>query len=112
MRKGIENLRMRSRRFYRSRISMASALTPRETHRGRKHWLDAWHVAPSTNRDYDFIDGLRGVAILMVAASHHFYINPNSGVLMHSVGRVIGSVGHAVFLFYARSGFLISCAFG
>jgi peptidoglycan/LPS O-acetylase OafA/YrhL len=42
-------------------------------------WLDAWHVNPSANRDYDFIDGLRGIAILMVVCCHGIYVNPNAG---------------------------------
>ena len=77
----------------------------------RKHWLDSWHVSPSVNRDYDFIDGLRGIAILMVVFGHHFYINPNSGVLSHRIGSVIGTGGYGVTLFYTLSGFLISWAF-
>lgn len=78
---------------------------------GGKPWLDSWHVSPSVNRDYDFIDGLRGIAILMVVIGHHFYINPNSSALMHSVGSVIGTGGCGVTLFYALSGFLIAWPF-
>jgi hypothetical protein len=36
---------------------------PAKTEQGSRSWLDAWHVNPSVNRDYDFIDGLRGIAI-------------------------------------------------
>ena len=72
------------------------------------HWLDAWHVSPSVNRDYDFIDGLRGVAILMVVAGHLVYFNPKSGVFIHYVGGVFGVGGYGVTLFFALSGFLIS----
>lgn len=77
----------------------------------REHWLDSWHVSPSVNRDYDFIDGLRGIAILMVIVGHHFYINPNSSFSVRCVGSIIGMGGYGVTLFYALSGFLISWAF-
>ena len=45
-------------------------------------WLNAWHVNPSLNRDYDFIDGLRGIAILMVLCCHILYVNRRSGPVM------------------------------
>jgi peptidoglycan/LPS O-acetylase OafA/YrhL len=82
-----------------------------ETNPGLKAWLDAWHVNPSVNRDYDFIDGLRGVAILMVVVSHHLYFNPKSGALVHVLGSILGTGGHGVTLFFALSGFLISWPF-
>ncbi len=82
-----------------------------ETNLGPKSWLDAWHVNPSVNRDYDFIDGLRGVAILMVVVSHHLYFNPNSGLLVHVIGYILGTGGNGVTLFFALSGFLISWPF-
>jgi peptidoglycan/LPS O-acetylase OafA/YrhL len=76
-----------------------------------KHWVDAWHVNPSVNRDYDFIDGLRGVAILMVLACHHFYVNPKSGPAIQFIGGMLSGGGHGVVLFFALSGFLISWPF-
>lgn len=77
----------------------------------RQHWLDAWHVSPSANRDYDFIDGLRGVAILMVIIGHHFYINPGATGAVRYIGAIFGTGGYGVTLFYALSGFLISWPF-
>jgi peptidoglycan/LPS O-acetylase OafA/YrhL len=74
-------------------------------------WLDAWHVNPSVNREYDFIDGLRGVAILMVLACHFPYINPQSGTALHFISGMLGACGHGVTLFFALSGFLISWPF-
>jgi peptidoglycan/LPS O-acetylase OafA/YrhL len=82
-----------------------------ETKPEKKHWLDVWHVSPSANRDYDFIDGLRGIAILMVLAGHHFYVNPNSGQTVKYIGSLIGTGGYGVTLFFALSGFLISWPF-
>jgi len=76
-----------------------------------KHWLDSWHVSPSVNRDYDFIDGLRGLAILMVVISHHFYFNPNAHGLALYLGSFVGTGACGVTLFYALSGFLISWPF-
>ncbi len=81
-------------------------------HQGPKnHWLDSWHVDPSLNRNYDFIDGLRGIAILMVLACHHFYVNPEGGETSHFIGGVFKACGNGVILFFALSGFLISWPF-
>jgi len=77
----------------------------------KKHWLDAWHVNPSVNRDYDFIDGLRGVAILMVVGCHYFYFNRNAGPLMYWIGFIFLGGGRGVMLFFALSGFLIAWPF-
>jgi peptidoglycan/LPS O-acetylase OafA/YrhL len=76
-----------------------------------KHWLDGWHVTPTANRDYDFIDGLRGIAILMVIVAHAFYINPNAGFAVTLAGNIIGTGGYGVTLFFALSGFLIAWPF-
>jgi len=76
-----------------------------------KSWLDAWHVAPSTFRDYDFIDGLRGIAILLVVACHLVYVNPHANELVLLVGGVFGAGTFGVTVFFALSGFLISLPF-
>lgn len=55
-----------------------------------KHWLDVWHVNPSVNRNYDFIDGLRGIAILMVLVCHHVYVNSKSGPAIQFIGGILG----------------------
>jgi peptidoglycan/LPS O-acetylase OafA/YrhL len=82
-----------------------------ETNAAKKHRLDVWHVSPSVNRDYDFIDGLRGIAILMVVVGHHIYFNPKSGAFVHNVAGIFSVGGHGVTLFFALSGFLISWPF-
>ena len=82
-----------------------------QTYQPARHWLDSWHVDPSANRTYDFIDGLRGVAILMVLACHLIYAHePNS-----PAGRFLlhfsNSMGKGVNLFFTLSGFLIAWPF-
>ncbi len=74
-------------------------------------WLDVWHVSPSLNKDYDVIDGLRGIAILMVVASHILYHDPDGGTLERLIGGAIWAGGHGVTVFFALSGFLISLPF-
>lgn len=74
-------------------------------------WLDSWHVSPSANRTYDFIDGLRGIAILMVLACHHFYFNLHSGQFVLFLRYLGEACGGGVTLFFALSGFLISWPF-
>ena len=82
-----------------------------ETQRPAGSWLKPWHVNPSLNRDYDFIDGLRGIAILMVVCCHGIYVNPNSGPTTQFVGALISAGSGGVILFYGISGFLISWPF-
>ena len=77
----------------------------------QSHWLEAWHVNPSANREYDFIDGLRGIAILMVLCCHHMYVNPQSGPAVQFIGQLFLACGQGVVLFFALSGFLISWPF-
>lgn len=74
-------------------------------------WLDAWHVNPSLSKDYDAIDGFRGIAILMVIACHLIYINPESGPLTHFLGGVFAAGTWGVTVFFTLSGFLISHPF-
>ena len=75
------------------------------------HWLEKWHVDPSANREYDFIDGLRGLAILMVLACHHLYTNSKSGLAVQFAGTFIATSGLGVNLFFTISGFLIAWPF-
>jgi len=73
--------------------------------------LESWHVTPSSNRDYHFLDGLRGVAILMVIVCHFIYTNPHSGRLVHFLGALFSAGAMGVPLFFSLSGFLISWPF-
>jgi len=92
-------------------MSLAATTEVKPAIEPKESWLDPWHVNPAVNRDYDFIDGLRGIAILMVIACHHFYINPKSGHILHTIGSLVGTGSHGVTLFFALSGFLISWPF-
>ena len=76
-----------------------------------RHWVDSWHAQPSTNKDYDFIDGLRGIAILMVVACHLIYENRTSYPVITFLYKMILSGAYGVTLFFVLSGFLISWPF-
>jgi peptidoglycan/LPS O-acetylase OafA/YrhL len=75
------------------------------------HWLEPWHVDPSANREYDFIDGLRGLAILMVLACHSFYAKEPDALAGRFLLNFAGTLGNGVGLFFTLSGFLISWPF-
>jgi peptidoglycan/LPS O-acetylase OafA/YrhL len=76
-----------------------------------RHWLEPWHVDPSANRSYDFIDGLRGIAILMVLATHSFYAREHQDLAVRYVLCFKDNLGRGVDLFFTLSGFLISWPF-
>ena len=77
----------------------------------KKEWLDAWHVNPSINKEYDLIDGLRGIAILLVVACHMVYVNPNSSSTVQFLGGLFSAGSNGVTVFFTLSGFLISWPF-
>jgi len=77
----------------------------------KRQGLDSWHVDPSANRDLDFLDGVRGVAILMVVACHLVYLNPQAGPVTRFLRGVLDGGGQGVTVFFALSGFLISWPF-
>lgn len=66
---------------------------------------------PSANREYDFIDGLRGLAILMVVACHYLYFKETDGLANRFLHSFLGTLGNGVILFFTLSGFLISWPF-
>ncbi len=76
-----------------------------------RHWLDAWHVKPSANRDYEFIDGLRGLALLMVMGCHYLYFKEHPTFANQFVHALVGRLAFGVSLFFTLSGFLISWPF-
>ena len=76
-----------------------------------RHWLEPWHVDPSANRNYDFIDGLRGLAILMVLVCHSVYAKEQQPQVVRFLLNFSGTLGLGVGLFFTLSGFLISWPF-
>jgi len=81
-------------------------------HKLDPQWLDAWHVNPSANKDYDLIDGLRGIAIILVLVGHQIYGSTKltDAPLVRYLYFFINP-GFGVTLFFALSGFLISIPF-
>ena len=77
-----------------------------------QNWLDAWHVNPSSNIDYLFIDGLRGIAVLLVVVGCHLiYVNPEGSQITRFVGGFFNAGGVGVPIFFCISGFVISLPF-
>jgi peptidoglycan/LPS O-acetylase OafA/YrhL len=70
-----------------------------------------WEVQSSTGKHFDVLDGLRGVAILMVVVFHTFYVNPGSGIALQAFGKIIQTGWMGVPIFFVLSGFLISYPF-
>src|SRR6267378_5946985 len=73
--------------------------------------MKQWEVKSSTGKHFDVLDGIRGIAILMVVVVHTFYVNPKSGLLLRTIGDLIGTGGTGVPIFFVLSGFLISYPF-
>ena len=72
--------------------------------------IKTWEIQASTGRHFDVLDGLRGVAILMVVIYHTFYTNPVNPLLKFVYGLIeSGWIGVPVF--FVLSGFLISYPF-
>jgi peptidoglycan/LPS O-acetylase OafA/YrhL len=94
-------------------VSSCDALAVKEdsSNKPTPHWLESWHVDPSANREYDFIDGLRGLAILMVLACHAVYAKEPSATAGRYLLSFTGTLGMGVTLFFTLSGFLISWPF-
>jgi len=73
--------------------------------------IKSWEVQASTGKHFDVLDGLRGVAILLVVTFHTFYVNPESGKTLLAVGGLIKTGLIGVPIFFVLSGFLISYPF-
>ena len=70
--------------------------------------LKRWEIVASTGSHFDVLDGLRGVAILLVVSFHGLYTNSESGMAAKLAGYVIAAGWMGVPIFFVLSGFLIS----
>jgi peptidoglycan/LPS O-acetylase OafA/YrhL len=73
--------------------------------------LERWEIKASTGSHFDVLDGLRGMAILLVVIFHTFYTNPEHSKIAATVGNLIRSGWMGVPIFFVLSGFLISYPF-
>ena len=73
--------------------------------------LKHWGINSSTGRHFAVLDGLRGMAILMVVVFHTFYTNPKNNFAGEMVGHVIRGGWMGVPIFFVLSGFLITYPF-
>ena len=73
--------------------------------------LKRWEIIASTGSHFDVLDGLRGMAILLVVAFHTLYTNPADGLLARMAGYIIMAGWMGVPVFFVLSGFLISFPF-
>ncbi|MCU0783293.1 MAG: acyltransferase [Verrucomicrobia bacterium] len=70
-----------------------------------------WVVPSSSGQHWDAVDGLRGIAILMVVFCHGFYANPHGPEWTQWLGAFIGAGAYGVHVFFVISGFLIAQPF-
>jgi len=73
--------------------------------------LKRWEITASTGSHFDALDGLRGIAILLVVSFHALYTNPANGMLAQLGNDVIQAGWMGVPIFFVLSGFLISYPF-
>lgn len=70
-----------------------------------------WEIKPSTGGHFGVLDGIRGIAILMVVCYHTIYTNPHAGPRSRLVGLFFMTGGMGVPIFFVLSGFLIAHPF-
>lgn len=73
--------------------------------------LNSWGLRSETSSHIACLDGLRGVAILLVICAHGLYTNPNGGPLHRLFGGFFESGAIGVPIFFALSGFVIARPF-
>jgi peptidoglycan/LPS O-acetylase OafA/YrhL len=73
--------------------------------------IKSWEIKPSAGNHFDALDGIRGIAILMVVCFHTLFTNPNAGTASRFVGFLFHTGWMGVPIFFVLSGFLISYPF-
>ncbi len=73
--------------------------------------LFRWFLPSSSGLHLDLLDGMRGLAILLVVAAHGLYFNPEGPKWLITIGQFVGSGWVGVPVFFVLSGFLISYPF-
>lgn len=73
--------------------------------------IKSWEIKPSSGNHFDALDGMRGVAILMVVCFHTLFTNPDAGTSSRVIGFLISTGWMGVPVFFVLSGFLISYPF-
>jgi peptidoglycan/LPS O-acetylase OafA/YrhL len=80
-------------------------------YRSLQQVLKRWFLTPSSGVHFDVADGVRGLAILMVVATHALYANPDGPRLFTLVRKVLNGGVFGVQIFFVLSGFLLSLPF-
>lgn len=73
--------------------------------------IKSWEIKPSTGKHFDALDGMRGIAILMVVCFHTLFTNPDAGTPSRLIGFLFHTGWMGVPVFFVLSGFLISYPF-
>jgi len=74
-------------------------------------WLSRWQASHAVKKEYEVIDGLRGVAIVLVMACHLLTFSKSQSTGAQFMGEVFSAGRCGVLLFFGLSGFLISLPF-
>lgn len=73
--------------------------------------IESWEIKPGARNHFDALDGMRGIAILMVVCFHTLFTNPDAGTASRLTGFLVNTGWMGVPIFFALSGFLISYPF-
>jgi peptidoglycan/LPS O-acetylase OafA/YrhL len=89
-------------------VSEQAQRSPADTHKQASDPLHRWTTGSSSGQHFNCLDGLRGVAIVMVVAYHSVYCNPKAGLAILTCAQMCTAGWMGVPLFFVLSGFLIS----
>lgn len=74
-------------------------------------WLSRWQASHAVKKEYEVIDGLRGIAIVLVIACHLLTFSKSQSTANQFIGEIFSAGRCGVLLFFGLSGFLISLPF-